>query len=195
LSPTGCGTFLNAQGPARSRILIALNALYRPGPMDNIPQFVDSKNGKRAITYPDPSLRDVLEETYGVIVYQEQVMQVARIIAGFTLGHADELRRAMGKKIMEKMVKEKVKFIDGARERGYGEQKADDIFELLVPFAGYGFNKSHAAAYSVVAYRTAYLKANFPAEFMAANLSNEINSTNKDKLSECIDEARKWASR
>jgi len=187
----GMRDILKRARPGKIEDLIALNALYRPGPMDNIPQFVDSKNGKRAITYPDPSLRDVLEETYGVIVYQEQVMQVARIIAGFTLGHADELRRAMGKKIMEKMVKEKVKFIDGARERGYGEQKADDIFELLVPFAGYGFNKSHAAAYSVVAYRTAYLKANFPAEFMAANLSNEINSTNKDKLSECIDEARK----
>ena len=187
----GMRAILRQAKPGKIEDLIALNALYRPGPMDNIPQFVESKFGRRAITYPDPSLRDVLEETYGVIVYQEQVMQVARIIAGFTLGHADELRRAMGKKIMEKMVKEKVKFIDGARGRGFDGQKADDIFELLVPFAGYGFNKSHAAAYSVVAYRTAYLKANFPAEFMAANLSNEINSAIKDKLSECIDEARK----
>ena len=177
--------------PSKIEDLIALNALYRPGPMDNIPQFVDSKNGRRAITYPDPSLEEVLKETYGVIVYQEQVMQVARIIAGFTLGHADELRRAMGKKIMEKMVKEKVKFIDGAKGRGYSGKKADDIFELLVPFAGYGFNKSHAAGYAVVAYRTAYLKAHFPAEFMAANLTNEISSANKDKLSECIEEARK----
>ncbi|MDR2476963.1 MAG: DNA polymerase III subunit alpha [Treponema sp.] len=171
--------------------LIALNSLYRPGPMDNIPQFIDSKNGRQAISYPDPSLENVLKETYGVIVYQEQVMQVARTIAGFTLGHADELRRAMGKKIMAKMVAEKEKFIAGAVERGYSKKKADDIFELLVPFAGYGFNKSHAAAYSVVAYHTAYLKANFPQEFMAANLTNEIHSADKDKLSKCIDEARK----
>jgi len=187
----GMRGILKQAKPGKIEDLIALNALYRPGPMDNIPQFIASKNGKRGITYPDPSLEEILKETYGVIVYQEQVMQVARIVAGFTLGHADELRRAMGKKIMEKMVREKVKFIDGALARGYSTGKADDIFELLVPFAGYGFNKSHAAAYSVVAYRTAYLKANFPAEFMAANLSNEINSANKDKLSECIDEARK----
>ena len=187
----GMRDILKRAKPGKIEDLIALNALYRPGPMDNIPQFIDSKNGRRAITYPDPSLEGILKETYGVIVYQEQVMQVARIFAGFTLGHADELRRAMGKKILEKMVKEKVKFIEGAKKQGYSEQKADEIFELLVPFAGYGFNKSHAAAYSVVAYRTAYLKANFPAEFMAANLSNEINSANKDKLSECIEEARK----
>jgi DNA polymerase-3 subunit alpha len=187
----GMQNTLRQAKPGRIEDLIALNALYRPGPMDNIPQFIESKSGKREISYPDPSLEDVLKETYGVIVYQEQVMQVARIIAGFTLGHADELRRAMGKKNMEKMVKEKEKFIAGAIKRGYTEKKADDIFELLIPFAGYGFNKSHAAAYSVLAYQTAYLKANFPAEFMAANLSNEIRSTDKDKLSVCIDEARK----
>ncbi|MDR0600280.1 MAG: DNA polymerase III subunit alpha [Treponema sp.] len=187
----GMQNTLRQAKPGKIEDLIALNALYRPGPMANIPQFTECKNGARKITYPDPSLREVLEETYGVIVYQEQVMQVARIIAGFTLGHADELRRAMGKKNMEKMVKEKEKFIAGALERGYSAQKADDIFELLIPFAGYGFNKSHAAAYSVVAYQTAYLKANFPAEFMAANLSNEIHSADKDKLSECIGEGRK----
>jgi DNA polymerase-3 subunit alpha len=187
----GMQNILKQAHPGKIEDLIALNALYRPGPMDNIPQFIDSKNGRRSITYPDPSLQEVLKETYGVIVYQEQVMQVARIIAGFTLGHADELRRAMGKKIKEKMVKEKEKFIAGAISRGYSEQKAGEIFDLLIPFAGYGFNKSHAAAYSVVAYRTAYLKANFPAEFMAASLSNEINSADKDKLSECINEGRK----
>jgi len=187
----GMKDILKRAKPGKIEDLIALNALYRPGPMDNIPQFVDSKNGKRAITYPDPSLQDVLEETYGVIVYQEQVMQVARIIAGYSLGQADLLRRAMGKKKKDVLDAEKIPFLDGAVKLGKSEAKADEIFELLVPFAGYGFNKSHAAAYSVVAYRTAYLKANFPAEFMAANLSNEINSTNKDKLSECIDEARK----
>jgi DNA polymerase-3 subunit alpha len=159
--------------------------------MANISQFTESKNGRRKISYPDPSLEEVLKETYGVIVYQEQVMQVAQIIAGFTLAHADELRRAMGKKIMEKMIKEKVQFINGAKERGYDEKKAEEIFELLIPFAGYGFNKSHAAAYAVLAYKTAYLKAHFPAEFIAANLSNEINSADKNKLSQCINEGRK----
>ena len=187
----GMRDVLKRAKPGKVEDLIALNALYRPGPMANIPRFIDSKNGIQAISYPDPSLEETLKETYGVIVYQEQVMQVARIIAGFTLGHADELRRAMGKKIMEKMVREKKKFIAGARERGYSEKKADDIFELLVPFAGYGFNKSHAAGYAVLAYRTAYLKANFPAEFMAASLTNEIYSQDKDKLSGCIAEVRK----
>ena len=187
----GMRDVLKRTKPGKIEDLIALNALYRPGPMANIPRFIDSKNGTKEISYPDPSLEDILKETYGVIVYQEQVMQVAQIVAGFTLGHADELRRAMGKKIMEKMIKEKEQFITGAKERGYSEKKADNIFELLIPFAGYGFNKSHAAAYSVLAYRTAYLKANFPAEFMAANLTNEIHSGNKDKLSECINETRK----
>jgi DNA polymerase-3 subunit alpha len=187
----GMQDVLKQAKPGKIEDLIALNALYRPGPMGNIPQFIESKNGRRKITYPDPSLEGLLKETYGVITYQEQVMQVARIIAGFTLGHADELRRAMGKKNMEKMIKEKEKFIAGALEQGYDEKKADEIFELLIPFAGYGFNKCHATAYSVVAYHTAFLKANFPAEFMAASLSNEIYSTDKDKLSECIGEARK----
>jgi DNA polymerase-3 subunit alpha len=169
--------------------LIALNALYRPGPMQNISLFIDSKHGRIPVTYPDPCLEEILKETYGVIVYQEQVMKVAQRIAGFTLGHADELRRAMGKKKMSVMVKEKALFIAGAEAQGRSAADADRIFELLIPFAGYGFNKSHAAAYAVIAYRTAYLKANFPAEFMAANLSNEINSV--DKLPWYINETRK----
>jgi DNA polymerase-3 subunit alpha len=157
--------------------------------MDNIPQFIDSKWGRKPIVYPHPSLEGILKETYGVIVYQEQVMQVAQIIAGFTLGHADELRRAMGKKKMSVMVREKAQFIAGAAEKGIAASDAYRIFETLIPFAGYGFNKSHAAAYSVVAYQTAYLKANFPVEFMAANMTNEINSV--DKLPRYIDEARR----
>jgi DNA polymerase-3 subunit alpha len=185
----GMQNILKQAKPNKIEDLIALNALYRPGPMAYIPQFVESKWGRQAIEYPDPSLKSILEETYGVIVYQEQVMQVAQIIGGYSLGQADLLRRAMGKKKAEVMVKEKSKFIEGAKKRGFKEEDADRIFEILVPFAGYGFNKSHAAAYSVVAYRTAYLKANFPAEFMAANLTNEITST--DKLPEYIDEARK----
>ena len=185
----GMQNILKQAKPNKIEDLIALNALYRPGPMAYIPQFVESKWGRQAIEYPDPSLKAVLEETYGVIVYQEQVMQVAQIIGGYSLGQADLLRRAMSKKKVDVMAKEKARFIEGAKTKGFKEADADRIFEILVPFAGYGFNKSHAAAYSVVAYRTAYLKANFPAEFMAANLTNEITST--DKLPEYIDEARK----
>ena len=187
----GMQNILKQTKPTSIEDLIALNAMYRPGPMQNIPRFVDSKNGRSKITYPDPSLEGILKETYGVIVYQEQVMEVARIIAGYTIGQADLLRRAMGKKEKEILDKEKIPFIEGAIKRGFSEEKAGAIFDMLVPFADYGFNKSHAAAYAIIAYRTAYLKANFPAEFMAANLSNEINSADKDKLSKCIDEARR----
>ena len=187
----GMQDVLRRAKPGRVEDLIALNALYRPGPMANIPRFIDSKNGRQAISYPDPSLEEVLKETYGVIVYQEQVMQVARTIAGYSMGQADLLRRAMGKKQMEIINKEKIPFIEGAIKRGYSAERAGEIYDMLVPFGDYGFNKSHAAGYSVLAYRTAYLKANFPAEFMSANLTNEIRSADKDKLSECIAEARK----
>ncbi|MDR2150523.1 MAG: DNA polymerase III subunit alpha [Spirochaetaceae bacterium] len=185
----GMQNILRQAQPSRIEDLIALNALYRPGPMDYIPQYIDSKSGKQKIMYPDPCLEPILKETYGVIVYQEQVMQVAQKIAGYTLGQADILRRAMGKKKIEVMVKEKEKFVAGAKNRGFKEADADRIFEILVPFAGYGFNKSHATAYSLIAYQTAYLKANFPAEFMAASLSNEITSA--DGLPLYIEEARK----
>ncbi|MCL2214417.1 MAG: DNA polymerase III subunit alpha [Treponema sp.] len=187
----GMQNILKQTKPTSVEDLIALNAMYRPGPMQNIPRFVDSKNGRTPITYPDPSLESVLKETYGVIVYQEQVMEVARIIAGYSIGQADLLRRAMGKKEKETLDREKIPFLEGAVKRGYKEEKAGAIYDMLVPFAGYGFNKSHAAAYAIIAYRTAFLKANFPAEFMAANLTNEIRSADKDKLSRCIDEARK----
>jgi DNA polymerase-3 subunit alpha len=187
----GMQNVLRQAKPGRIEDLIALNALFRPGPMDNIPQFIESKANPRLIKYPDPSLEDVLKETYGVITYQEQVMQVARIVAGYSMGKADLLRRAMGKKKKEIIDAEKTPFLEGALNQGYTREKAGEIYDLLVPFADYGFNKSHAAAYSVIAYQTAYLKANFPAEFMAANLSNEIHSTDKDKLSVCIDETRK----
>ncbi len=185
---SGMQGILKQAKPDSIEDLIALNALYRPGPMQYIPQFVESKNGRMAITYPDPSLEDVLKPTYGVIVYQEQVMEVARIVGGFSLGKADILRRAMGKKKVKEMDKMKIEFIDGAVEKGYTRKKANEIFDMLVPFAGYGFNKSHAAAYSVVAYKTAYLKANYPAEFMAANLTNEIN--NPDKMTLYISETK-----
>ncbi|MDR1277421.1 MAG: DNA polymerase III subunit alpha [Treponema sp.] len=167
--------------------LTALTSLYRPGPMQYIPQFIQSKWGRQKIAYPDPCLEDILKETYGVIVYQEQVMQVAQRIAGYTPGQADMLRRAMGKKKPEIIAKEKGPFIAGALKQGFSEADADRIYEILAPFAGYGFNKSHAAAYSILSFRTAWLKAHFPEEFMAANLSNEINSTDKEKLPEYID--------
>ncbi|MDR0502602.1 MAG: DNA polymerase III subunit alpha [Treponema sp.] len=187
----GMQNILKQTKPGSIEDLTALNAMYRPGPMQNIPRFVDSKNGKQPITYPDKSLEGILKETYGVIVYQEQVMEVAKIIAGYSMGKADLLRRAMGKKKKEILEKEKIPFLEGAAKQGFPESKAGFIYDMLVPFAGYGFNKSHAAAYSVIAYHTAYLKANFPAEFMAANLTNEINSADNEKLSKCIDEARK----
>ncbi|GMO32293.1 MAG: DNA polymerase III subunit alpha [Termitinemataceae bacterium] len=169
--------------------LSALNALYRPGPMDNIRQFVKSKNGEQKIEYPDPSLESILKETYGVIVYQEQVMEVARTLADYSLGEADNLRRAMGKKKVEVLLKEKSKFLEGAIKKGYSEETADRIFELLKPFAGYGFNKSHSVAYSVLAYRTMYLKAHFPMEVWAAILTNVLNKP--DRLSKYIDDLRR----
>ncbi len=185
----GMQNILKRAKPDKMEDIIALNALYRPGPMAYIDQFIESKFDPAKIKYPDPCLEDILSETYGVIVYQEQVMQVAQRIAGYSLGQADLLRRAMGKKKPEVLAKEKVPFIEGAVKAGFTAEHAEEIFEILVPFAGYGFNKSHAAAYSVVAYHTAYLKANFPAEFIAANLTNEIAST--DKLPEYIAEGRK----
>ncbi|ADK80454.1 DNA polymerase III subunit alpha [Sediminispirochaeta smaragdinae] len=185
---SGMQNILKQAHPTSIEDLIALNALYRPGPMQYIPQYIASKSGEQEIRYPDPSLEEVLKPTYGVIVYQEQVMQVAQIIGGFSLGKADILRRAMGKKKVKEMAKMKLEFIEGAVKKGHTKEHADEIFEMLVPFAGYGFNKSHAAAYSVVAYKTAYLKANYPAEFMAANLTNEIN--NPDKLAFYIGEAK-----
>ncbi len=184
---SGMQNVLKRAKPNKIEDLIALNALYRPGPMDNIDQFIDSKNGRTPITYPLPELEPILKETYGVIVYQEQVMEIARRVAGYSLGQADILRRAMGKKKIEVMEKEKKSFVSGALDKGFSEKQATEIFELLIPFSGYGFNKSHAAAYSVLAYATAFLKANYPAEFMAANLTNEIFST--DKLAQYIDES------
>jgi len=185
---SGMQGILKRAKPSSIEDLIALNALYRPGPMENIDQFIDSKLGRTPITYMLPQLEPILKETYGVIVYQEQVMQIAQIVGGYTLGQADILRRAMGKKKPEMMDQEKAKFVEGAVKQGYRKQDAETLFDKLIPFAKYGFNKSHAAAYAVLAYQTAYLKANYPAEFMAANLTNEINDT--DKLSEYIAETR-----
>ncbi len=176
---SGMQGILKDAKPESIEDLIALNALYRPGPMANIPKFIASKNGQTPITYPHPDLEEVLKPTYGVIVYQEQVMMAAQIIGGFSLGKADILRRAMGKKKPKEMEIMKKEFIEGAEAKGYDRAFAASFFDMLTPFAGYGFNKSHAAAYSILAYQTAYLKANYPVEFMAANLTNEINDPDK----------------
>ncbi|ADM09856.1 DNA polymerase III, alpha subunit [Parvularcula bermudensis HTCC2503] len=169
--------------------IIALVSLYRPGPMDNIPTYIERKAGREPPDYLHPLLEDVLKETYGVIIYQEQVMQIAQILAGYSLGEADLLRRAMGKKKKEEMDKQKIRFVDGAAEKGVSAAKAEGIFELVAKFAGYGFNKSHAAAYAWVSYQTAYLKANHPAAFLAASMSLDQSLT--DKLSVFVAEAKR----
>ena len=163
--------------PVNIEELIALNALYRPGPMQYIPKYIQSKHNPQEIRYSHPDLKEILQPTYGVIIYQEQVMKVAQTIGGFSLGKADILRQAMGKKKEKEMARMEREFIEGAKNKGYDSKLAKDIYDMLKPFAGYGFNKSHAAAYSVIAYKTAFCKANHSAEFWAANLTNEINST------------------
>ncbi|GAA4534200.1 DNA polymerase III subunit alpha [Chelativorans composti] len=162
--------------------IIALVALYRPGPMENIPVYNARKHGEEEIASIHPMIDHLVKETQGVIVYQEQVMQIAQVLSGYTLGEADLLRRAMGKKIREEMDKQRVRFVDGAKKNGVSEAQANTIFDLLAKFADYGFNKSHAAAYAVVSYQTAYLKAHYPVEFLAASMTYDMANT--DKLNE-----------
>ncbi len=185
----GMQKWMRVLHPEKITDLVAMNALYRPGPMDYIQTFVDGKNDPSTVKYPDPCLEGILKETYGVMVYQEQIMQVSQRIAGFSLGGADMLRRAMGKKKLEVLMGKKAEFEEGAVKEGFTKEHADEIFDIMIPFANYGFNKSHAAAYTVLAYRTGYLKCHYAAEFMAANLTNEITST--DTLPEYIAEARR----
>ena len=168
--------------PSRLEDLIALNALYRPGPMDLIPSFVARKHGRETVDYPHPLLATVLSETYGIMVYQEQVMQTAQVLGGYSLGGADMLRRAMGKKKAEEMAEHRQIFRDGAAKKNISTETADEVFDLMEKFAGYGFNKSHAAAYSLLAYHTAWLKVHFTAEFFAANMTVEMGDTDKLKV-------------
>ena len=175
--------------PDRFEDIIALVALYRPGPMANIPTYCARKHGLEQADYIHPKLEPILRETYGVIIYQEQVMQIAQELAGFSLGQADLLRRAMGKKIRKEMEAQRKDFISGAVANGIEKGQADTIFELLARFADYGFNKSHAAAYALVAYQTAYMKANYPVEFLAASMTLDIGNT--DKLAEFRAEAQR----
>lgn len=173
--------------------VIALISLYRPGPMKNIDHFANVKHGRERPDYLHDTLKPILEETYGVIVYQEQVMQIAQVLSGYSLGEADLLRRAMGKKQPAEMAKQKSRFIEGATERGVNENLASHIFDLVEEFAGYGFNKSHAAAYAVIAYQTGYLKAHYPVDFVAASMSLELS--NSDKLASFYQDARRIGAR
>ena len=175
--------------PTRLEDLIALNALYRPGPMDLIPTFVARKNGREEVEYPHPMVAEMLSETYGIMVYQEQVMQTAQILGGYSLGGADMLRRAMGKKKPEEMAEHRQIFRDGAAKNNIDQAKADEVFDLMEKFAGYGFNKSHAAAYSLLAYHTAWLKVHYTAEFFCANMTVEMDDT--DKLRVLFEDAGK----
>ncbi len=180
LESTGMRDVLRKLKPDVFEDLIAIVALYRPGPMDNIDSFVNRKHGREPIEYMHPAMEPILKETYGIIVYQEQVMQAAQVLAGYSLGGADLLRRAMGKKIQAEMDKQRATFVEGAGKfREIAPDRASTIFDTIDKFAGYGFNKSHAAAYALVAYQTAYLKANYPAEFLAASMTLDMHNTDK----------------
>ncbi len=179
--------------PDRFEDIIAIVALYRPGPMDNIDSYVNRKHGRETIESLHPMIEPILKETYGIIIYQEQVMQIAQVLSGFSLGEADLLRRAMGKKIKKEMAAQKTRFVEGAVGNGVDRARAEYIFELVAKFAGYGFNKSHAAAYALIAYQTAYLKANHPTEFIAASMTLDMG--NADKLNGFAQEARRLGIR
>jgi len=179
LESLGMRQMLRQLNPAKYEDIIAAVALYRPGPMTLIPSYINRRHGRERIGYSHPMLEAVLKETYGIIVYQEQVIQIAQMMGGYTLGKADLLRRAMGKKKPSEMKKQREIFIEGAAKKGVPKDVAADIFSLMDKFALYGFNKSHAAAYALIAYQTAYLKAHYPMEFMAANLSLDLNNTDK----------------
>jgi len=169
--------------------IIAMVALYRPGPMEYIPDYIAGKHGRKEVNYLHPKLKDILGNTYGIAVYQEQVLQIARSIAGFSLGEADILRKAVGKKIKKLLMEQQVKFVAGTTRNGVSRQVAEKLFHFIEPFAQYGFNKAHATCYAKIAYQTAYLKAHFPQEYMAALLTSE--QSNLDKLSVAISECER----
>ena len=187
LESEGMRSILKRLKPTNFKDIMAVLALYRPGPMEQKETFIKRKRGEEPVTYLHPMLEPILKETYGVILYQEQVIQIAHQVAGFSLSEADLLRRAMGKKEKEVMRKMEEKFVEGAKKKGVDESTARKIFEYMEPFAGYGFNKSHSAGYALIAYWTSYLKANYPVEFMAALLTSEMNDTDRIRilLSEC----------
>ena len=187
---TGMRKYLQILKPTNIEDLIAMNALYRPGPMEFIPNFINRKHGREKVEYPHELLEPILKNSYGIMVYQEQIMQTAQIMAGYSLGQADLLRRAMGKKKLDEMAKQREVFVAGAKEKhNIDRKKAEEIFAVMEKFAAYGFNRSHSAAYSVVAYQTAYLKAHYPSEYMASVLTH--NQNNIDKITFFLDECRK----
>jgi len=186
---TGMRDYLRRLKPTVFQDLVAMNALYRPGPMENIPYFIDCKHGRQVARYDHPGLEPILKDTYGVFVYQEQVMQAANALAGFSMAQADELRRAMGKKRPEEMEAKRLAFIEGCKHRKLPPAKAERIFATMEKFAGYGFNKSHSAAYALLAYQCAWLKARYPAEFMAATLTSEMSDS--ARIVTLIEEARR----
>ena len=186
---TGVRESLRQMKPNKFEDIIALVALYRPGPMNNIPIYNDCKNGLKKPDYIHPSLEKILKPTYGIIIYQEQVMQIAQTLAGFTAGEADILRKAMGKKKRAELEKQKERFINGAVKKGIQKDLANFIFQKITPFAEYGFNKSHAAAYALIAYQTAFLKTYYKEDFIAATMSTELNSTSK--LREFVEELKR----
>ncbi|PWK13868.1 DNA polymerase III subunit alpha [Tumebacillus permanentifrigoris] len=179
LESSGCKNVLRELRPSSFEDIIAVISLYRPGPMENIPTFIKAKHGETAVRYPHPDLQWILEDTYGVIVYQEQIMQIASVMAGFSLGQADLLRRAVGKKKREVLAEQRTLFVQGCMQKGYAEPLAHDVYDLIVRFADYGFNRAHAAAYGVLSYQTCYLKANHPAAYMSALLTSVMMSHHK----------------
>lgn len=187
LESNGMKRYLKQLQPTVLEDIIAMVALYRPGPMEWIPDFIDGKHGRRTVKYLHPKLEPILKNTYGVAVYQEQVMQIARDLAGFTLGEADVLRKAMGKKILALIKEQRIKFVDGCVKNGIDRAVGEKVFTFIEPFAGYGFNRSHAACYALIGYQTAYLKGHYPAEFMAALLTSDQDSTDRISIevSEC----------
>ncbi|HAV10619.1 MAG TPA: DNA polymerase III subunit alpha [Dehalococcoidia bacterium] len=189
LEGSGMRRFIRELKPSIFTDIAAVIALYRPGPMEHIPEFIDSKYGKKPVKYPHPSLEELLKETYGIITYQDQVLRIVQTIAGFSLGKADILRKAMGKKKADIMMQQKQDFISGAVEKGLSESLANEIFGLIEPFAGYAFNKAHAFSYAMLAYQTAYLKANYPVEYMTALLTTYTGTT--EKIQSAIAECRR----
>ena len=188
LESPGMRRYIKGLKPANLGELAAMVALYRPGPMEHIPRFIDSKYGREPIAYPHPALQGILEETYGVIVYQDQVLHILRTFAGYSLGEADIVRKAMGKKIASLMEAERAKFLAGAQEQGYDAEIATEVFDLIEPFAGYAFNKAHSVSYALVAYWTAYFKANYPVEFMACMMNAYAGSADRvaATAAECV---------
>ncbi len=189
LEGSGMRRYIKELKPSSLGDIAAMIALYRPGPMEHITTFIEAKHGRQRITYPHEALRDILEETYGVIVYQDQVLLIAQTFAGYSLGEADTVRKAMGKKIPAVMRQEKAKFIQGAEQKGFSKELAEEVFSLIEPFAGYAFNKAHSVSYALIAYWTAYFKANYPVEYMASVLNSSVG--NMERVAIAINESRR----